>query len=473
MDPILETKTDSSVDLPTEARVEQILERLNGLATGKSLWSTSDAMELPAARPVEAATFVPRAPASLQEARLSESQLEELVLKLLLTRGDLTGRAISQHLKLPFTIIERQLQTFKYDQLISYVGQATMNDYVCRLSDVGRERARRFAQVCTYFGAAPVPLQDYIASVKAQTIEGQYPTPTQLAEAFSDLLINPQMLARLGPAISSGRGIFLYGYPGNGKTSIAERITRSFGPYIWIPRAISVDGEIIRVFDPMCHEEAPLAESGGLINANDVDHRWIRIKRPTIIVGGELTMDHLELTFVPKTGISEAPVQLKSNCGVLVIDDFGRQRMRIDELLNRWIVPLEKRYDMLNLASGKKIEVPFDQLVIFSTNLEPRDLVDDAFMRRIPYKIEVLNPTREEFIRLFEIVAPKMQIPFNRQVIDYLLAKHYEPHDRPLRNCHPRDLLLQIRNYCNYNQLPLQMTKEAMDVAVENYFSML
>jgi hypothetical protein len=223
----------------------------------------------------------------------------------------------------------------------------------------------------------------------------------------------------------------------------------------------------------MCHEEAPLAESGGLINANDVDHRWIRIKRPTIIVGGELTMDHLELTFVPKTGISEAPVQLKSNCGVLVIDDFGRQRMRIDELLNRWIVPLEKRYDMLNLASGKKIEVPFDQLVIFSTNLEPRDLVDDAFMRRIPYKIEVLNPTREEFIRLFEIVAPKMQIPFNRQVIDYLLAKHYEPHDRPLRNCHPRDLLLQIRNYCNYNQLPLQMTKEAMDVAVENYFSML
>jgi predicted ATPase with chaperone activity len=473
MDPILETKTDSSVDLPTEARVEQILERLNGLATGKSLWSTSDAMELPAARPVEAATFVPRAPTSLQEARLSESQLEELVLKLLLTRGDLTGRAISQHLKLPFTIIERQLQTFKYDQLISYVGQATMNDYVCRLSDVGRERARRFAQVCTYFGAAPVPLQDYIASVKAQTIEGQYPTPTQLAEAFSDLLINPQMLARLGPAISSGRGIFLYGYPGNGKTSIAERITRSFGPYIWIPRAISVDGEIIRVFDPMCHEEAPLAESGGLINANDVDHRWIRIKRPTIIVGGELTMDHLELTFVPKTGISEAPVQLKSNCGVLVIDDFGRQRMRIDELLNRWIVPLEKRYDMLNLASGKKIEVPFDQLVIFSTNLEPRDLVDDAFMRRIPYKIEVLNPTREEFIRLFEIVAPKMQIPFNRQVIDYLLAKHYEPHDRPLRNCHPRDLLLQIRNYCNYNQLPLQMTKEAMDVAVENYFSML
>ena len=207
---------------------------------------------------------------------------------------------------------------------------------------------------------------------------------TDLQRAFSDLLVNQKMLRRLGPAVNSGRGLFLFGAPGNGKTSIAERITKAFGDTVWIPRAVGIDGEIMRVFDPALHEAVPLEEADGPLLTHAIDKRWVRIRRPTIVVGGELTMDALEV--MPSTGknVSEAPLQLKSNCGTLVIDDFGRQRMTTDELLNRWIVPLEKRYDFLRLVNGKKIQVPFDQLIIFSTNLEPRDLVDDAFLRRIP-----------------------------------------------------------------------------------------
>ncbi len=417
--------------------------------------------------------FVPRRPGTLVEAKVTENKLEELVLKFLLARGDSSGRQIAEQVRLPFILVEKLLSRLKTEQLIAYVGQSAMNDYLCRLSESGCNRARMYSSICTYYGAAPVALSDYIHSVKAQTIEGQYPTREVLLAAFSDLLIDESILGRLGPAISSGRGMFLYGYPGNGKTSIAERVTKSFGPYIWIPRAIATDGEVIRLFDSMCHEEVPLETGSSLIDNNEVDHRWVRIKRPTIVVGGELTMEHLELTYNAETGISEAPVQLKSNCGILVIDDFGRQKMRVDELLNRWIVPLEKRYDFLNLTSGKKIQVPFDQLVIFSTNLEPRDLVDDAFMRRIPYKIEVTDPSKANFCKLFKIMAKVLDVPFDPKAVEYLIRTHYEPTNRPFRNCQPRDLLLQIRNYCNYNQLPVMMSPESFDFAADCYFSVM
>jgi predicted ATPase with chaperone activity len=213
-----------------------------------------------------------------------------------------------------------------------------------------------------------VSLKDYIASVQAQSLTCQHPQPEDLRRAFADLLVSERILHRLGPAVNSGRGLFLYGAPGNGKSSIAERITRAFGPTIWIPRALGVDGEIIRLFDPVNHEEVPLASGQGLWDGRKVDRRWVRIRRPTIIAGGELTMSALEVTLNTSTGICEAPLQLKSNCGTLVIDDFGRQRISTHELLNRWIVPLEKRVDFLNLPNGKKIQVPFDQLIIFSTN---------------------------------------------------------------------------------------------------------
>jgi hypothetical protein len=453
-----------------DEKLDQFLDRIQGLVSAKK----------PSCEPAAAATattsqheFVPIEPSSFLDAQLTTSNVEALILKLLLSRGDCTGRQITDHIRLPFRLIDELLRQMKSDQLIVHKGSAPMNDYLYQLTDFGRERARRMADHCTYFGSAPVSLKDYIAAVVAQSLTGQHPTIGDLQRAFSDLLINPRMLRRLGPAINSGRGLFLFGAPGNGKTSIAERVTRAFGQQIWIPRAIGIDGEIIRLFDPNAHEELPLEPGSGLLEQGYVDKRWVRIRRPTIVVGGELTMDNLEVTLNTSTGISEAPVQLKSNCGTLVIDDFGRQRMHTDELLNRWIVPLEKRMDFLNLANGKKIEVPFDQLVIFSTNLEPKDLVDDAFLRRIPYKIEVTDPSEDEFRDLFKLMAPKLGFEYNDEAVTYLIETGYRAVGRPMRCCQPRDLLMQVRNMCLYEARPLTLTNEAMDFAVENYFAVV
>lgn len=417
--------------------------------------------------------FLPLQKNSFLEMELSESAVEELILKYLLNRGDGSGRAISDQVRLPFLIMEPLLRRMKEDQLVVYRGSAPMNDYVYQLTEIGRERAKRLVEHCTYFGAAPVSLTEYIDSIRAQSLTHQNPCPEDLEKAFRDLLISPNMLRRLGPAINSGRGMFLFGLPGNGKTSIAKRVTRAFGHTIWVPRAVGVDGEIIRVFDPMNHEEVPLTAQDGLIEELKLDQRWVRICRPTIVVGGELTMDQLEVTYNKQTGISEAPLQMKSNCGSLVIDDFGRQRMAVDELLNRWIVPLEERIDFLNLPSGKKLQVPFDQLIVFSTNLEPRDLVDEAFLRRIPYKIEVVDPTEAEFRKLFELMCKQLKVELDEDALNYLLAEHYLKAGRKFRACHPRDLLMQICNFCRYQQQEPRLSPEAFDFAVENYFAVM
>lgn len=417
--------------------------------------------------------FIPKEPATLQETGLTETIIEELILRYLFARGEASGRLISDQIKLPFRILDPILSRLKQEQVVAYRGATSINDYIHLITDAGRERARAYNHKTTYYGAAPVTLKEYVESVKHQSIEDQRPTEADLRRAFSDLLVEPNLLERVGPAINSGRGMFLFGYPGNGKTSIAERITSAFGKYIWIPRALVIDGEIIRLFDPMLHVIETPSQPHGWLNNSQVDHRWLRIRRPTVVAGGELTMSMLEITRNAESKINESPMQLKSNCGVLLIDDFGRQRMSVDELLNRWIVPLEKRYDYLNMASGKKTQVPFDQLVIFSTNLEPKDLVDEAFLRRIPYKIEVLNPSEDSFRKLFEIMCQKLSIPYRPAVIDYLIQKHYREANRPFRNCHPRDLLMQVRNYCLYKTKPLDLLPEYFDYAADNYFSVM
>ena len=417
--------------------------------------------------------WVPMEPDSLSAAGLTDGEVEALILKTLNSRSEATGRNLSEHLRLSFRLVDPLLHSMKHDRLVAHKGAAMANDYVYQLTELGRERGKKFSEQCTYFGSAPVPLEAYIHSVKMQTLADQHPTEDDLHRAFEDLLIDKSMLIRLGPAINSGRGLFLYGAPGNGKTSIAERITKAFGEFIWIPRALGIDGEIMRLYDPGMHEATPLAANQGLIEQRKVDQRWVRIRRPTIVVGGELTMDQLEVTLNTSTNTSEAPIQMKSNCGTLVIDDFGRQKMTTDQLLNRWIVPLEKRYDFLNMSSGKKIQVPFDQLIVFSTNLEPRDLVDDAFLRRIPYKIEVIDPSEEAFRELLKIMAPQVGVEYDEAVVDYLLETHYKAINRPLRCCQPRDLLLQIRNFCRYVRKPAKMTNESIDFAVQNYFAVM
>jgi hypothetical protein len=466
---------DHDADIATDEGIESLLQRIQRVAGAAGAGQSAERASQVAPPEDDPANndFVPIEPTSFRAAGLSESEVEALILKYLLARGDASGRDVAEQIGLPFVLVDELLRCLKNDQLVAHKHAAAMNDFQYLLTDLGRERAQRYAAHSTYFGTAPVSLAEYIASVRAQSLTNQKPTPESLRCAFEGLLLNRRMLDRLGPAMNSGRGMFLYGSPGNGKTSIAERVTRAFGKYIWVPRAIGIDGEIIRVFDPVNHDESPLEAHGGLIDQRRIDRRWARIRRPTIIAGGELTMSALEVTLNTSTGICEAPLQLKSNCGTLVIDDFGRQRMSIADLLNRWIVPLETRYDFLNLPNGKKVQVPFDQLIIFSTNLEPRELVDEAFLRRIPYKIEVIDPTEDEFRDLFIMMAPKLGFEVRPEAVEYLIETHYRRVNRPFRFCQPRDLLLQVRNHCAYHQQPLTLSPESFDLAVENYFAVM
>jgi len=470
-----------------DPRLAQMIDRIERMAAGgKGDRSASDPTGAAAARtsrttgasrPADrgpiADAFVPLIRKSLAEMHLTEVEVESLILKYLLARGDGLGRDIAEQLKVPFPLLDDLLRRMKAEQLVVYRSSNELHDYCYQLTELGRERARRCTAQCTYFGALPVSLGDYVESVRRQSLTLQRPTPSDLELAFQDILLSRRMLDRLGPAVNSGRGMFLYGSPGNGKSSIAKRISQVFGKYIWLPRAIGVDGEVIRVFDPHNHMEAPLPTSGGILDESMIDQRWVRVERPTILVGGELTMAQLDVAQNLETHICEAPLQMKSNCGTLVIDDFGRQRMRIDELLNRWIVPLEERVDFLNLPSGKTIQVPFDQLIVFSTNLEPRDLVDEAFLRRIAYKIEVVDPTEPEMRQLFRRVAEQMGMEYREDVVDDLLERHYRAAERPYRCCHPWDLLTQIRAYCTYRGVPLEMRREHFDFAVENYFAVM
>ncbi len=283
---------------------------------------------------------------------------------------------------------------------------------------------------------------------------------------FGDMELDPTLLNQIGQAMDAGKGFFLYGAPGNGKTSIAERVSQVFGEFVWIPRTLVVDGQLIRLFDSCAHHEVPLEQPP----AQPVDRRWVRIRRPAIVVGGELVFESLDLAPSADNGVCEAPLQLKSNCGTLVIDDFGRQRVSTAELLNRWIIPLDRGHDFLNLPGGKSLRVPFDQLLVFSTNLEPRDLVDEAFLRRIPYKIEVRDPSEDEFHRLLVKYAAQFAIAYDRAACEYLIQRHFREAGRVLRRCHARDLMAQIHHFCRFNEMPPAMLTKNFDLAAMNYF---
>ncbi len=421
---------------------------------------------------IDDGSFRPPPIESIDQTGLTDTMVEALVFKYLLSVGQAPGRDIATAVGLPPKPIIELLSQLKSRQFVFYKDSTAMGDFEYALTEEGRSRARGYVNECAYTGKSPVTLEDYIASVDAQSITREKPQLEDLKRAFSDLLINETMFKRLGPAINSGRGLFLYGYPGNGKTSIAERITASFGGNVWVPYAITVGGELITFYDPENHVAIKKPKNASQ-KSTVMDARWIEIERPTIVAGGELTMDALDLIYNHQTKITEPSLQLRSNTGTLVIDDFGRQRMEPLELLNRWIVPLEKRYDFLTLANGKKIQMPFDQLIIFSTNLEPKDLVDEAFLRRIPYKINVIDPTEEEFRKLFKIMSPIVGVDIDQESLDYLVEHHYKAIDRPFRCCQPRDILLQIRNTAMYHGNPTTATRENLDAAIENYFSVM
>jgi len=419
--------------------------------------------------PTEA--FVPREPESWEESGISPNEVSAIALRYLLSAGQATGRNIAEQLKLPFGLAQELLRSLKQQLFLQYHNTSVVGDFNYELTSQGQDRARRLSEHCTYCGSAPVAFDAYVASVRAQSFQFVRTRIAAVRHAYRDLLLSDAKLYQIGQAIGAARGLFLYGPSGNGKSSVAERLVRTVGDTIWIPRAISVAGEIIRLFDPSSHVEVQTPPSQQLITASRIDRRWVCVQRPTIVVGGELTLEHLDVIFNPSRGVNEAPLQLKSNGGVLVIDDFGRQRISASDLLNRFIVPLEKRFDLVSLPSGRQIQIPFDSMLVFATNLEPKQVFDDAFLRRLPYKISMTNPTTEEFRKLFESAALELGVRFDADCYDHLLVRHFTGKGRPFRFCHARDLVEQIRTLCEFHDVPPAMTPEAMDVVAHNYFA--
>jgi hypothetical protein len=411
----------------------------------------------------------------LEDTGLAADVVEQLLLKTLYG-AEAVGSVIAEKMRLPFTMLEPLIEHARAERLMEVRGANGSNasTYRYTLTDLGRDRAHQFLQINQYVGPAPVPLAAYVAQMKALAANRGYLDHERLKSGFQHLIVDDGMLEKLGPAVNAGKAVFLYGPPGNGKTVLAEGMGQSIGGDMYIPHAIDVDGNIITMFDPICHvaldNETTASEEGSVIRSAPRDRRWVRIRRPVVMVGGELTLDMLDLTFNPISKFYEAPIQLKANGGVFLVDDFGRQRVRPQELLNRWIVPLESRFDYLTLHTGKKFQLPFDVLIVFATNLNPASLADEAFMRRIPYKIPVNDPTMEQFVKIFELNCQRRNLRFHQVMVAYLQRRHYGPLGRPLRSCHPRDLLDQVTALCRYRGIEPVITRELLDAACSSYF---
>lgn len=427
-------------------------------------------------------TKLPPVPTSIEATGLSRGFLQDLALKHIYFIGEMIGNDIARNLHLPFTdVVEPLLRHLKDEKYVEIKGGGGMSaaGWVYCITDKGRLKVAEVFTRDTYQGPAPVPLTVYQKTVLDNKVVYENIMEDRVTAAFSDLIIQQSMIDRLGPAINSGRSMFLYGAPGNGKTAIAERICKLMGGNIIIPYAIEVDNQVIKFFDPFYHfpagmsaEKEEVKQAGSLLKdkKEKYDNRWIEIKRPMIMVGGELTMATLDLIYDRDAKFYEAAFQMKSNGGVLLIDDFGRQQMRPQDLLNRWIVPLEKKVDFMTLHTGKKIEIPFEQLIVFSTNIDPAELVDDAFLRRIRYKIEIPDPTEEHFKAIFKLMCGFRKIEYSEEMMTYLIEKHYKPESRPFRGCHPRDLLEQLADQARYRGIQPQMREDLIDNAIQSYF---
>jgi hypothetical protein len=423
----------------------------------------------------ESELFTPTEPKSYEDLGLSPTFIEHMIIKQLMAMPGSSGRDVASALCLNPTLVLPLLQGLKRRMLVLHAtAEVSGADFHFDLSEAGRKFAREIRAMSPYVGPVPVPLSTYQESVWMQSLGRESIGPGDLERAFSDLVVDPQLLSLLGPAMAGGRGVFLFGNSGNGKTSLAMRMSRAYLHLVYIPHAIVMEGQVVQLYDPQVHkavkhkkasEEDPLGKRR--------DARWVLCERPTVIAGGELTLDSLELQEDAESGVCEAPLQLKANCGLMVIDDFGRQQVDPSGLLNRWILPLENRVDFLRLPNGRKVQVPFDPFLVFSTNLDPSALVDEAFLRRIPYKVEVPDPSPAIFRKLLAIEAESMGFVPDEEGFNYILRVIYKKPGRSMRYCHPRDLLLQIRNRCMYLNAPLEINQEGVDLAAKGYFTLL
>lgn len=416
---------------------------------------------------------------NIEDTGLNQIVISDLALKVIYFGGVLTGTRVSEIVKLPWVgVLDGVMEFLKRERLVEVKGTAggvgeANTQY--QITGAGLVKVKELLERSQYAGAAPVTLEQYISAMKAQNRGRITATPEVMKRALSHLVISEKMYSKIGAAVNSGKSMFLYGAPGNGKTTISEAVGRVvLGSDIWIPYAIDVDGQVIRVFDNVNHEIVDSAEADVPSRVGvKRDPRWIRIRRPVIIVGGELTLTGLDLIYDPINKFYEAPYQMKCNGGMFLIDDFGRQQVRPRDLLNRWIVPLEKGIDYLTLATGRKIEIPFNVLIVFSTNIDPADLVDEAFLRRIRHKIEVGDPTPQEFVEIFKRACQSKRVPYDENGLRYLIQEWYLKKERPFRSVHPRDILDQLIDIARYLNRPPELKPDLIDMACDSYFVQL